>query len=144
MKFEIIRKRDDIPTLQQGIFKVKHIDILEGQEITEELVTKFCQAIPEGIAAYLSLDPNGEDQCMEVLCENGWMALGYFDEEHGNYYYSYNEKYAGSDELAPMPGQSPVEKYLALEDLALGIKCVDYFIRTGEFYPGIEWAKQID
>ena len=40
-------------------------------------------------------------------------------------------------------GQSPIEKYLALTDREAGIKAVEYFIRTGELCPNIDWARQI-
>ena len=60
-------------------------------------------------------------------------------------YYSYNPCFAGTEELSPLEsgGQSPVEKYLAINDIDAGVKAVEYFIRTGELYPGIDWAKQI-
>jgi len=40
-------------------------------------------------------------------------------------------------------GQSPVEKYLALTNMEAGVKAVEYFIRTGKLYPGIDWAGQL-
>ena len=40
-------------------------------------------------------------------------------------------------------GQSPAEKYLSIQDIEAGIKAVEYFIWTGGFYPGIDWAHQI-
>ena len=57
----------------------------------------------------------------------------------------YNADFSGSEELTPLlsGGQSPVEKYLAIQDIEAGIKAVEYFIRTGGFYPGIDWAHQI-
>ena len=29
-----------------------------------------------------------------------------------------------------------------LADIELGVKAVEYFIRTGEFYPGIDWLHE--
>ena len=40
-------------------------------------------------------------------------------------------------------GQSPIEKYLALTNMEVGVKAVEYFIRTGKLYPGIDWAEQL-
>ncbi len=40
-------------------------------------------------------------------------------------------------------GQSPIEKYLALTNIEDGVKAVEYFIRTGKLYPGIDWAEQL-
>jgi hypothetical protein len=49
---------------------------------------------------------------------------------------------AETKELSPLlsGGQSPVEKCFTVRDIASGIKAVEYFIRTGKFYPGINWA----
>lgn len=54
-------------------------------------------------------------------------------------------EYAGVEEFAHVQsgGQSPVEKYLALTNMEAGVKAVEYFIRTGKLYPGIDWAEQI-
>ena len=35
------------------------------------------------------------------------------------------------------------EKYLALTNMEAGVKAVEYFIRTGKLYPGIDWAEQL-
>ena len=40
-------------------------------------------------------------------------------------------------------GQSPIEKYLALTDIEAGVKAAEYFIRTGQLYPGIDWTEQV-
>lgn len=29
-------------------------------------------------------------------------------------------------------------------DIEEGVKAVEYFIRTGKLYPGIDWAHQLD
>lgn len=59
--------------------------------------------------------------------------------------YEDNADFAGTEELSPLEsgGQSPIEKYLALKDIEAGRKAVEYFIRTGELYPGIAWAQQL-
>lgn len=36
-------------------------------------------------------------------------------------------------------GQSPIPKIQAITDMDAGVKVVEYFIRTGKRYPGIEW-----
>lgn len=38
-------------------------------------------------------------------------------------------------------GQSPIPKIQAITDIGEGVKAVEYFIRTGELYPGIDWAQ---
>ncbi len=37
-----------------------------------------------------------------------------------------------------------MEKYLVIKDIEAGVKAVEYFIRTGQLYPGIDWARQMD
>ena len=81
----------------------------------------------------------------KVLCDGEWLALGFCGDFGQNNYYSYNPAYAGVTEKTPLRsgGQSPIEKELALQDIEAGVKAVEYFIRTGEFYPGIDWGKQL-
>lgn len=40
-------------------------------------------------------------------------------------------------------GQSPIPKIEAITDMEAGVKAVEYFIHTGELYPGIDWACQL-
>ena len=35
-----------------------------------------------------------------------------------------------------------IPKIHAITDIELGVKAVEYFIRTGEFYPGIDWLHE--
>lgn len=39
-------------------------------------------------------------------------------------------------------GQSPIPKLNAITDIEEGVKAVEYFIRTGELYPGIDWLHE--
>lgn len=38
--------------------------------------------------------------------------------------------------------QSPIPKIQAITDIEAGIKAVEFFIRTGELYPGIDWLHE--
>lgn len=148
MEFEIISKQDVIPEFDSQTIAVKYISYdsdYEEDEITEELISKILQQIPSEIEVILSLDPNGEDNWMEVLCDGKWLALGFSGEFGQDNYYSYNKDFEGSEELSPLRsgGQSPIEKHLTVQDIQTGIKAVEYFIRTGQFYPGIDWAHQL-
>ena len=96
----------------------------------------------------MSLDSNGEDDWLEVNCDGQWLALGLSvcqGTKNEKNYYSWNPQYAGVEEYAPIEsgGQSPIEKYLALTDMEAGVKAVEYFIRTGKRYPGVDWAEQL-
>ena len=69
--------------------------------------------IPAGLNIYLSLVPSGEESWLEINCNGEWLALFYWSKD----------------------GQ-------AITDLESGVKAVEYFIRTGEFYPGIAWMHE--
>lgn len=151
MELQIISRQDAVPAFDPQAIKVKYIDYPgydgkdEEEDITETLISKVLNQIPKGINAYLSLDPYGEDDWMEVICDGEWLALGYSSDGGCDNYYSYNPDFAGTEELTPLlsGGQSTIEKYLTVKNMEEGIKAVEYFIRTGELYPGIEWAKQL-
>ena len=155
MEVKIIPKQENIPDFDTKAIQIKHIDYYdapyssyEDDEITEEVISKILEEIPQGLNIYLYLDPYGEVDQLEVNCDGEWLAIGLSlhggTKEEKNYY-SYNPEYAGVEEFAHVQsgGQSPVEKYLALTNMEAGVKAVEYFIRTGKLYPGIDWAEQI-
>lgn len=126
MELQIIPKQDAAPVDGPQAIRIQYITYYpsgksyEGGEITEEVISKVLAKIPQGTEVYLSLVPYGEDDFLEVISDGEWLALGY----------------------SPRGGQSPIEKYLALNDMEAGTDAVAYFIRTGGLYPGIDWAKQ--
>ncbi len=146
-----VPKQDTIPAFDPQTIRIQHItyypsgSTYEGNEITEEVVSKVLSEIPRGIEVCLSLDPYGEDNFLEVICGAGWLALGCSSNGGQENYYSYNPAFAGTEELCPLTsgGQSPIEKYLAINDIEAGTAAAAYFIRTGRLYPCIDWAKQI-
>ena len=151
MELQIIPKKKDIPPFDPKAIKLQHITYYdrpyseyEGEEITETVIAEVLRKIPSGLNIYLSLAPYGEDDWLEVNCNGEWLALGYCSGGGSDNYYSYNPDFAGSKEMSPLrsDGQSPIEQYLALKDIQTGMKAVEYFIRTGELYPGIDWVKQ--
>lgn len=151
MDLKIIPRQNTIPAFDPKAIKLRHIayypsdNVYEENEITEAVISKILGQIPKGTNVYLSLDPYGEDEWMEVNCDGEWLFLGYCFNGGCDIYYSYNADFAETKELSPLEsgGQSPIEKYLALKDLETGTKAVEYFIRTGKRYPGIAWAQQL-
>lgn len=117
----------------------------EGAEITSDCVKKLVKKIARGDVGelYLSLNPYGEEDFMEVDVAKGWAALSYEDTEARGWYAIYNAEYAGVEEDAPPlgGGQSPIPKMHAIQDLELAAVCVEYFIKQGKLYPGAPWAK---
>ena len=149
MELQIIPKQDYIPEFDNQAIQVQYMEFgrknYSGDKITENLISKFLKQIPSGMDAILYLDPDGEDNWMEVLCDGEWLALGFSGDFGENNYYSYNPAFAGKPDMTKLKsgGQSPVEKMLAIQDVEAGVRAVEYFIRTGGFYPGIDWAKQL-
>ncbi len=145
MEVKMIPKQENIPDFDTKAIQIKHTDYYdppyssyEADEITEEVISKILEEIPQGLNIYLYLDPYGEVDQLEVNCDWEWLAIGLSlhggtkDEKN---YYSYNPEYAGVEEFAHVQsgGQSPIEKYLALTNMEVGVKAVEYFIRTGNF-----------
>lgn len=166
MDIEIIPKQETIPTFDTNTIAIKHIEYYpsydgeyEETQITSKLITEILEEIPQGINIWLYLDPDGECDFMEVLSDGEWISICCsFDRDGEEYsYYSYNAAYADtaaqvekfnySDKSVwtalESGGQSPVPKIEAITDMEAGVKAVEYFIKTGELYPGIDWAHQL-
>ncbi|MCM1326570.1 MAG: hypothetical protein NC094_05185 [Bacteroidales bacterium] len=164
MDIEIISKQDVIPAFETNAVVVKRIEYYpyggtyDESQITPELIEKILAEIPHGINIFLFLDPDGECDFMEVLSDGEWLSLACSFDRNGEWqnYYTYNASYADTAEqikkhnysdksvwtALESGGQSPVPKMQAITDMEIGIKAVEYFIRTGELYPGIDWAHQ--
>ena len=163
MELQIIPKQENIPPFDSQAIKVQHIEYFDppykkydGEEITETIIAEVLKKIPNGINIYLFLDPDGEDKWLEVNCDSEWIALGFSGDFGQNNYYSYNSAFADTaDQISKADfsdkgvytdlesgGQSPIPKIQAITDIEAGVKAVEYFIRTGEFYPGIDWLHE--
>ena len=170
MEPQIISKQEVIPPFDPNMVAIKHIEYYpygrsySEDEITPRLISKLLKQIPKGIGVYLSLNPDGECDWLEVVSDGKWLFLGYcfarFEmTKEGKIvrydnYYSYNSNFADtvgrideadfSDKSVYAPinsgGQSPIPKFQAITDMVAGAKAVEYFIRTGKRYPGIDWA----
>ena len=146
MDFKVILKQDSIPEFDPHAIRVQHLELdqkyYSGKKITQSVISRLLQKLPAGLESLLYLDPNGEDDWMEVLCDGTWIALEYTTSYGGGQsYYSYNPDYAHMEELSPLvSGGQPIQKYLTLTDLEAGKAAVAYFIRTGRLYPGIDWV----
>lgn len=163
MGFEVIPKKSKIPDFDRQTIKLQHIAYFdapyheyEGEEITEDVIAELLRKIPAGLNIYLSLVPSGEESWLEINCNGEWLALFYWSQDGQDNYFSHNPAFADTldrimegdlsdkDMLSPLisGGQSPVPKVEAITDIESGVKAVEYFIRTGEFYPGIDWMHE--
>ncbi|MDE6724032.1 MAG: hypothetical protein K2J79_00350 [Ruminiclostridium sp.] len=160
MELQIIPKQTEIPPFDPKAIKLQHIEYFdppyseyEGEEITEAVIAEILHKIPSGLNIYLSLEPEGEDSWLEVNCDGQWLSIWYWSEEGEDNYFLYNSSFADtekqvrdgdfSDQAICTPllsgGQSPIAKLNAITDIETGVKAVEYFVRTGEFYPGLDW-----
>lgn len=165
MEFQMIPKQNDILPFDSKAIKVQYIEYFDppyktykGEEITEKIIAEILKKISDGINIYLFLDPNGEDDWLEVNCDGEWISLGFSEDFGQNNYYSYNPAFADTVDQVNKEdfsdksiytdlesgGQSPIPKIAAITDIEIGVKAVEYFIRTGEFYPGIDWMHQCE
>lgn len=164
MEIEIITKQEIIPSFDPNAVAVKRIEYYPyggtytEDEITPKVIHKILKEIPTGTGVYLFLDPDGECDWLEVVSDGEWLFLGYcFQDESGRFdnWYSYNPNFSDTiDKIKDMNfsdkniyspinsgGQSPIPKINTITDMDAGVKAVEYFIRTGGRYPGIDWAR---
>ncbi len=161
----IISKKETIPSFDPLAVAVKYIEYYPSydgtyseDEITPELIAKILKEVRDGISIYLFLDPDGECDWMEVLSDGEWLSLGccFWQNDKDEYFFTYNPDYADTAAQAleadysnenvwtmlESGGQSPVPKIQSITDMEAGVKAVEYFIRTGELYPGIDWVHE--
>lgn len=87
-----------------------------------------------------------------MVSDGEWLALAFSEDFGQNNYYSYNSDFSDtiyhaidadfSDSSIYTPlesgGQSPIPNFQAIKDIEVGVKAVEYFIRTGKLYLGID------
>ena len=131
------------------------------EEITPKIISKIIKEVSKGININLFLDPAGECDWMEALSDGEWLYLARFrfcqNGKQDEYFFSYNPDYAStvaqtkesdySDKSVWTEllsgGQSIIPKIHAITNLESGAKAVEFFIRTGELYPGIDWVQEL-
>ena len=95
----------------------------------------------------LSLDPDGETdggRYFIMESDSTWISLEIVDEINKVCYSSFNTDYMDSEEESPIKcsdGQSVILKKYTMHNRKLAAECVEWFIRTGRHYPGMEWLK---
>ena len=167
MKPKIIPKQETVSPFDSKAVAVKYIEYYDPfgvayseDEITPKIVSKILKEVFEGINVNLFLDPDGECDWMEVLSDGEWLYLARFrlyeNGEEDEYFFSYNPDYASTEERIVESdysdksvwtellsgGQSLIPKMHAIMDMESGVKAVEFFIRTGELYPGIDWVQE--
>ena len=149
VELQILPKQDKIPEYDPTAVRARYIEYHSGEvyrenEMNEALIADLLNDIPVFLEAMIYLDPRGEDDWMEVLSDGEWAALSFVSQKWQVSYYSYHPYMDGMREYTTLrsEGEVRVEACFALKDMARVRRAVEYFIRTGELYPGIDWAKQ--
>lgn len=149
MELEILPRQETVPDCDPAAVRVRRIQYYPGEiyteeEINEALIADLLKDTAVSLEATLYLDPDGGGDWMEVLSDGEWAALTFVSEKWQVIYYSYNPAMDGILEYTPLrsEGNIRVEACFALKDMVRVRKAVEYFIRTGMLYPGIDWAKQ--
>lgn len=147
MDDEIIPKQTLPGPLPSGI----RVQYAEGfGAVTEETVKQILKKVRKRAYKhlYLTLDPYGESTFLEMCSENGWVSLSIGEEVYRDkrvtwtVYQSYDRRYSDSDEAAPIrQGQDIILKKYTIQDIEAVLQCIEWFIRTGTPYPGIDWVK---
>ncbi len=167
MKPKIIPKQEIVPSFDPNAVAVKYMEYYhpsgksyKEDEITPEIISKILKEVPKNINIDLFLDTDGENDWLEVLSDGEWLYLGRFrfyqNGKEDEYFFTYNPDYASTaaqivesdysdksvwTELVS-GGQSLIPKIQAITDMESGVKAVEFFIRTGELYPGIDWVQE--
>ena len=122
-----------------------------GKRITEKDLNRLLEDIrnKEGVGISLYKDPDLEGDYMQIEANNNLIFLQYVE----NYcmadecvYSCFNPDYLYSDEWSPIDasdGQSVILMRYTMEDAGLAAKCVEYFVRTGQLYPGMAWLRGV-
>lgn len=115
------------------------------KDISEKGIQEIIDNVRSGVykSLYLSLDPDG-GRYFIMESDSTWLGLEIADETDQVCYSSFNTAYMDSEEASPIKcsdGQSVILKKYTMHDRKLAAECVEWFIRTGRHYPGMEWLK---
>lgn len=148
---EIIPK-GQVPELPERIFihyANEEFNTGEDTEITdlsEAGVKNIVEKVRDGTywSLFLCPDDCGEEGFLLMECSEDLIFLQISDEMEQITWTCFNLDYLDSDEEAPIEcsdGQSIVAMKTTMKDRELAAKCVEWYIHTGEPYPGMDWLK---
>ena len=151
---EIIKK-SPVPAMPEGI-KIPYAayGAMPDQEIgyiSEKDIPGIVKEVQDEMYASLLLTPNEEDMDEFLMIESssGLISLQIWDGETETTWSCFTPEYLDSDEEAPIEcsdGQSVIEMRNTMantpENRELAAKCAEWYIHTGEPYPGMDWLKE--
>jgi len=148
---EIIPK-GQVPELPERIFihyANEEFNTGEDTEITdlsEAGVKNIVEKVRNGTywSLFLCPDDCGEEGFLLMERSEDLIFLQISDEMEQITWTCFNPDYLDSDEEAPIEcsdGQSIIAMKTTMKDRELAAKCVEWYIHTGEPYPGMDWLK---
>lgn len=154
---EEIIKKGPVPALPEGI-KIPYAayGAMPDQEIgyiSEKDIPDIVQKVQSGEYSSLLLTPEEEDLDQFLMMESSpeLIFLQIWDAESETNWSSFNPDHLESDEESPIEcsdGQSVIEMRYTIantpENRELAAKCAEWYIHTGEPYPGMDWLKETD
>ena len=118
------------------------------QRLTEKNLKQLIRKIHKRkvLGAVLSC-PDRDEDYFEIEVNPSWIAFEYVVNngmENEEFYSSFHPDYLDSDEesnTSTIYGSFMQLRY-TMQDPKLAAKCVEYFARTGELYPGAAWLAE--
>lgn len=148
---EIIPKRP-VPAMPEDIwvrYANEEFNTSEETEITDISragVEKIVEKVRNGTywGLFLCPDDCGEEGFFLMDSSEELISLSIYNEETNTEWSCFDPNYLDSEEEAPIQasdGQSIILMKYTMRDRDLAAKCVEWYIHTGEPYPGMDWLK---
>ena len=154
---EEIIKKGPVPAMPEGIkipFAAQGAMPDQGiGYISEKDIPDIAEKVQNGTYTSLLLTPEEEDMDQFLMMESSpeLIFLQIWNAETETAWSCFNLDYLESDEEAPIEcsdGQSVIEMRNTMANTPgnreLTAKCAEWYIRTGEPYPGMDWLKETD
>ena len=152
---EIVKKRET-PELPDGIrIKYGNWEFHTGEDteikdLSEKGATGIVEKVRNGLCSSLYLTPDEDGEMEEGFFQlesaggGGLIFLQISREEERAAWACFEPDYLDSEEAAPIEpsdGQSVIPMKCTMRDRELAARCVEWYLHTGEPYPGMDWLK---
>lgn len=116
------------------------------RDLSENGVGDIVEKVRNGtyLSLFLCPDECGEEGFLLLESTEDLIALEIWDEMKQITWSCFDPAFLDSDAISPIEasdGQSIIPMRITMRDRELAAKCVEWYIHTGEPYPGMEWLK---
>lgn len=121
----------------------------EIEDLSPAGVRDMVEKVRDGTywSLFLCPDDCGEEGFLLMESSESLISLEIRDEMAGIAWSTFDPDYLDSDAEAPIAasdGQSIIAMKYTMRDRELAAKCVEWYIHTGQPYPGMDWLKMTD